>query len=577
MTGPPAQAPQDPGARVAEIPRYRLLGRIASGGMGSVYLGVPEDDEAGTRLVAIKIIHEHLAENRMFVHMLLDEAHLAQRISHPNVVGIVDVGELEGRNFVVMPYIEGGTLSELARQAQGQLPIKHVVRVIIDTLTGLHAAHALVDEGGKPLHIVHRDVSPGNILVGTDGVARVIDFGVAKAASRMTHTAPGIVKGKFSYMAPEQALGEKVDHRADVFSAGVVLWTMLTGQRLFTGETSAHTIRNLMSAEVVPPSRVRPQVPKCFDEVCCRALQRQREKRYQSAAEMAEELYTAAIIAEVLSPPEAVATWVQETLATRIARRRETIAQRRAQGRQRFVLDVGDIDRESFQTTTPLTPSEQGHPSSSSFGRPAPAHLQARGSAERAAAAEQASTKDQAGAGGSRWGRMVLWTVIMLAALAAGAVALRDRLPAFLPALGNLDWSGTPAAPRATGAGEPPAAPEAASEPAAPIIIQQPVIIEIPGSDVREEQALDAGIAADAAQTSADAGADAAVRGDEADEARPERRKRRSRRKRRRGSRSRRDTGSKPSEHRRKAEKEESSRKARTPAVEIEDNPYLDE
>ncbi len=351
-----------------QAPHYKILGRIASGGMGAVYLGAHADDVTLSRLVAVKIIHEHLAENRVFTDMLLDEAQVAQRIDHPNVVGIIDVGEFLGRHFVVMPYIEGGTLSEMVRRHRHHLPTGLLMKVLIDALNGLHTAHSLVGDDGQSLGLVHRDISPGNILIGTDGVARVIDFGVAKAASRITHTAPGTVKGKFSYMAPEQAMGDSIDLRADVFSAGVVMWTVLTGKRLFTGKNSAHTIRNLMTAEVLPPSRIRPKVPQCYDEVCLKALQRNPERRFQSAAEMAEALYTANLIAEKQISREEIGSWVSSTFEERINHRREIIERLRADPEEltkeehTFELDVDDLDLDApLDGVTPATPSARIH------------------------------------------------------------------------------------------------------------------------------------------------------------------------------------------------------------------------
>jgi serine/threonine-protein kinase len=358
----PGQAGPAPAQR--EAPRYKILGRIASGGMGSVYLGAPSGDPRPTSLVAIKVIHENLAENRVFVDMLLDEARLASRIHHTNVVGITDVGTFGNRHFVVMPYIEGGTLSELVHRSTGHLPIGLVARVISEALDGLHAAHCLVDEQGRSLGLVHRDVSPGNILIGVDGIARVIDFGIAKAATRITQTAPGTVKGKFSYMAPEQAMGDQVDRRADVFSAGVVLWSMLTGKRLFTGKNSAQTIRNLMNTEIVPPSQVRGKIPRVFDDVCLRALQRSPYKRYQDAADMAKALRIAAQEAGCLVTPAEVGRIVAEAFTDRVQQRRKIIEQSRRTSRSitvdqpGFERHVADLeDRPSGEGVTPATPS----------------------------------------------------------------------------------------------------------------------------------------------------------------------------------------------------------------------------
>lgn len=359
MSGDAGPAPTQ-----GQTSRYKILGRIASGGMGAVYLGTNTGDTATARLVALKIIHQHLAENRVFVNMLIDEAHVASKIHHRNVVGIIDVGAFGSRHFVVMPYIEGGTLSELVRRESRHLPIALVAHVISEALDGLHAAHSLVDDQGQSLGLVHRDVSPGNILIGTDGITRVIDFGVAKAATRITHTAPGTVKGKFSYMAPEQAMGEQIDCRADVFAAGVVLWSVLTGKRLFTGKNSAHTIRNLMSADIAPPSQVRPKIPRAFDEVCLRALHRSPFKRYQTAAEMATALRQAALTANRQIAPSVVGKLVSEAFADRIQQRRKIIAEVRRSSRSitvdqpGFELQVADLDdRQAVDSLTPATPS----------------------------------------------------------------------------------------------------------------------------------------------------------------------------------------------------------------------------
>lgn len=365
-----------PAPMQGQTPRYKILGRIASGGMGAVYLGARIGDPYPAGLVAIKVIHQNLAENRVFVDMLIDEARLASKIHHTNVVGITDVGAFGNRHFVVMPYIEGGTLSELVHQHSGHLPVALVAHVLSEALDGLHAAHSLADDQGRSLGLVHRDVSPANMLIGVDGITRVIDFGVAKARTRITQTAPGTIKGKFSYMAPEQAMGEEVDCRADVFSAGVVLWSVLTGKRLFAGKNSAHTIRNLMNAEIVPPSRVRSKVPPVFDDVCLRALHRSAYKRYQSAADMASALRLAAQAANCRITPADVGKLVSQAFAERIRQRRKVIEQPRRTSRSitvdqpGFERHVADLDeRQPAESLTPATPSGR-------VARPSPAAVE---------------------------------------------------------------------------------------------------------------------------------------------------------------------------------------------------------
>ena len=233
--------------------------------MATVYLARLSGVGGFQRFVAIKRLHPHLAREPEFIEMFLDEARLAARIHHPNVVPILEVGASEEGYYLVMEYVEGDTLARLlARSAQtGRAPARPVgLRVIIDMLAGLHAAHELKDDDGKPLGIVHRDVSPQNVLVGVDGSSRLTDFGVARATSKLSTTRTGQLKGKLAYMAPEQARGAKdIDRRADVFAAGVVLWEVLACRRLFKGDGEADTLNKVLN-EPIPPVRSASR-PSC--------------------------------------------------------------------------------------------------------------------------------------------------------------------------------------------------------------------------------------------------------------------------------------------------------------------------
>ncbi|MDH3728576.1 MAG: serine/threonine protein kinase, partial [Myxococcales bacterium] len=228
-----------------QLGRYEILTQLASGGMASVYVARAQGVAGFERLVAIKVLHPHLAYEQEFISMFLDEARLAARIRHMNVVPTLDVSDSPGDGyFLVMEYIEGNHLGALLGRAakKGErLPQPFVCRVLVDALQGLAAAHRLTDENGTHLQLVHRDVSPHNILVGTDGIARLTDFGVAKADVRMASTRAGQFKGKLSYMAPEQAASNETDQRSDLFSVGVILWESLTGRRLFKGDSNAAT------------------------------------------------------------------------------------------------------------------------------------------------------------------------------------------------------------------------------------------------------------------------------------------------------------------------------------------------
>ncbi len=285
-----ARAPRV-GVPLQTLGNYELLHEIASGGMATVYLGRKCGIGGFERLVAIKCCHPHLRRDPAFVTMFLDEARLAARIHHPNVVATLEVSDDDALYFV-MQYVEGMSLADWLsrlfpqnqRIAEGLL-----LRVMIDGLAGLHAAHELRDHDGQSFQLVHRDVSPQNLLIGLDGVTRIADFGIAKAESRATRTRTGQVKGKTGYMPPEQILGEPLDRRADVYAAGVILWEALVGRRLFDGDSDAATINQVLNNAVPPPSTVT-NCSSVFDAIVQRALQFQPDDRYATAEHFAEAL-----------------------------------------------------------------------------------------------------------------------------------------------------------------------------------------------------------------------------------------------------------------------------------------------
>ena len=243
---------------------------------------------------------QELAEDEAFTTMFLDEATLTARIKHPNVVQTLDVANEGGKLLIVMEYVPGVSLArllELGMKSRSSIPPRIVSAIVCDLLRGLHAAHQLVDGNGFPLNVVHRDISPQNVLVGTDGVSRILDFGVAKASSQRHVTMRGEIKGKLAYMPPEQAVGDAVDCRADVYAAGVVLWEALVGRRLFTGKREEDLVAQIFEGTVDPPSMLADEpLPPAVDHVVLRALSRIREDRWSSAAEMADRL------AQALSP-----------------------------------------------------------------------------------------------------------------------------------------------------------------------------------------------------------------------------------------------------------------------------------
>ena len=275
------------------IGRYALFDVLAAGGMATVHIGRLLGPVGFARTVAIKRLHPQFAADPEFVSMFLDEARMCARIRHPNVVPTLDVVAAKGELFLVMEYIAGESLGSLLRglAKRGEaIPWRVAVSIMAGTLQGLHAAHEAKDEQGFPLGLVHRDVSPQNILVGSDGLARVVDFGIAKASGRLHVTREGAVKGKVGYMAPEQMAAETISRRADVYAASAVLWEALTGRRLFDGETEAVILARVLTAEIVPPSTLRPDIPRELDDIVMKALSRKVEGRYATAREMAQAL-----------------------------------------------------------------------------------------------------------------------------------------------------------------------------------------------------------------------------------------------------------------------------------------------
>ena len=281
---------------IAAAGRYETIRPIASGGMATVYLARASGLGGFERLVAIKRMHPHIAAEPDFVSMFLDEARLAAGIRHPNVVATIDVDQGPEGLFLVMEYVDGTSLSQILRTmhtGRRRLPIGVTLRIMLDVLAGLQAAHELTTVDGQPLNLVHRDVSPPNILVGLDGVARITDFGVARAEARITSTREGTLKGKIAYMSPEQLSGHTIDRRADVYAAGVLLWEMLVGRRLFTGDDPGMLMSRVLAGPTHSPAQLESDIPAAIDAVCMTAL-RPVDERYPTAAAFAEALDDAA-------------------------------------------------------------------------------------------------------------------------------------------------------------------------------------------------------------------------------------------------------------------------------------------
>jgi serine/threonine protein kinase len=315
---PPALYTASPGGR------YVLHGEIASGGMATVYFGRLLGAAGFSRSVAIKRLHPQFAKDPDFVAMFVDEARLAARIAHPNVVPTLDVVSYADELLLVMEYVHGAPLSRLLRamtQRGEHMPPRIVASILCGVLRGLHAAHEAKSEAGAPLGIVHRDVSPQNVLVGTDGIARVLDFGVAKAAGRWQSTRKGQLKGKIAYMAPEQIATDHVTRKTDLYAVTVLLWEALTSRRLFRADNDAQLLALVLGGLVQPPSKLVEGLPRGFDEIVLRGLDRDPARRFATAREMAAAIEAVTSTA----PPTEVGEWVERIAADELRERTQRI------------------------------------------------------------------------------------------------------------------------------------------------------------------------------------------------------------------------------------------------------------
>jgi serine/threonine protein kinase len=274
--------------------RYRIIERIAAGGMAEVFKGVAESIQGFRKNVAIKRVLPALTKNKKFVAMFLDEARLSLHLQHANIVQVFDIGHTDETYFIVMEYVDGIDLKRLVewrRRIGRLLTIGQTVYIIMEVAKGLAYAHeAAHPETGRPLGIVHRDVSPPNVLLSRNGEIKVTDFGLAKAAVQVETTDPGVVKGKMSYLSPEAARGEEVDRRADIFAVGILLYEMLTGKRLFYGETDYQTVELVRAARVPPIGAQNPEVEPELEEIVRKSLARRADDRFQSAADLQDAL-----------------------------------------------------------------------------------------------------------------------------------------------------------------------------------------------------------------------------------------------------------------------------------------------
>ncbi|MCK5690645.1 serine/threonine protein kinase [Myxococcota bacterium] len=268
---------------------YTLLKQIGVGGMAEIFLARHSGVEGFEKDIVIKRIRPHLSAEQSFVNMFLGEAKLAAQLNHPNIIQIYDLGKIKESYFIAMEYIAGRDMSQVipkAREKGIPFPVEYALKIASNVCEALHYAHSQHDSFGNPLAVVHRDISPENIRLAWTGTVKILDFGIAKAATTLHETKAGEIKGKLVYMSPEQVLGKSLDHRSDIFSLGVSLYEFLTGMRMFSGDTDLSIMNNIIEGKVYPPSYFRDDVPEDVEAIVMKALEKDRRKRYQSSLDM---------------------------------------------------------------------------------------------------------------------------------------------------------------------------------------------------------------------------------------------------------------------------------------------------
>jgi serine/threonine-protein kinase len=310
-TGLPRKEPRGD-EPTAQFGRFRVVRTLAFGGMAQILLATEGPDGP---LVVLKRILPHYAQQHEFVQFFIHEGRLGQRLVHPNLVQTLEAGQVDGVPYIALEYLRGKPAIEVLRHAarqQVEVPLGVAVRIVADAARGLHHAHTASDADGRPLNVVHRDVTPHNLYVCADGMTKVLDFGIAKAASQLHHTRTGTIKGKFAYLAPEQIKGEGIDHRVDVFALGIVLHELLTLKPLFRGTNDGDTLQRILTFEVPAPERIRRKVPPGLGAVALRALQRDRDRRLPSAEALADSIEAVAVAEGIDASPAAVRALLQQ-------------------------------------------------------------------------------------------------------------------------------------------------------------------------------------------------------------------------------------------------------------------------
>lgn len=446
--------------------RYELLMPVAAGGMAMVWAARLKGTRGFQKIVAVKTMLPKLSDEVQFEQMFLDEASLASQIRHPHVVEILDLGEQDGVLFLVMEWIDGMPLNQLMKAAKlaGGMPLPIASRIVMQACAGLHAAHELRDSKGQLVGLVHRDVSPQNILVTYDGVTKVVDFGVAKATAHGGgSTSAGQIKGKVGYMAPEQIEGEEaMDRRADIFAMGIVLYALTTGKHPFRRESDAATMYNICSPQpAVPPRKFLPDYPESLERVLLKALAKSPADRYETANDMLRDLDQALPANQRVITDEEVAHFVRKLVGDKLQERRATLSD--ALMRADSLAPLRDADLSSATGSV-----SHGGAMSQSVLPPAPP--------------DNATTTELSGLGYDRKRTLFIGAIALALGGAALAIALLARSPEPISAPAAAVPLPTPVAvPAAPAAPKPSeAAPVADAPPAAPSAKVEPVSAQPP-------------------------------------------------------------------------------------------------
>jgi serine/threonine protein kinase len=330
--------------RLKRLGKYELIKRLAVGGMAEIYLASQGGLHGVERAVIVKCIRRDLDTEREVLDMFLDEARIAACLKHPNIVHLYDVGEEQGIPYLAMEYVFGrdlGQICDRARMLGMELPVPFIVKVMCDALAGLYYAHFTAEYEDRPLNVIHRDISPQNLLVSFDGVAKVVDFGIAKAASRLSKTQAGVLKGKYAFMSPEQVLGEPLDHRSDQFSVSVLTYEAITGTRLFLRDKDYNTMEAVDACEIPPIRLLRKDVPRKLARAINRALKHSPKKRHRSCRDM-ERAFDKVLHGSNVERTEVVASFMRKLFADELVARDRAISH--AQGTERDLLTFSGFE-----------------------------------------------------------------------------------------------------------------------------------------------------------------------------------------------------------------------------------------